>query len=89
MRHGVPIAEYPLSAESKVNSGISFSPAYREVSACVAAGLDYSRWVAGGYTSEVRGAVLAWHSASQQIEAHANDAQIREQEKRRRKREKK
>lgn len=84
-RHGQPIHEYALSGSDRLNVGITFGDSYREISACVAAGLDYSRWIGGDYSREVMDAVLAWYDLSRLIEANIEDERSREMKKGRRK----
>ena len=74
-RHGVPIAEYGLSGKSALNVGITHSNSFREIKACVAAGLDYEKWRYGGYERDFMDEVLAWHDLTGMIEAHVKDAE--------------
>lgn len=76
-RHGTPISEYPLSAESNLNLGITYSDAYREIEACVAAGLDYSKWLNREYSIEVMANVMTWHTMKGLIDAHIENEKSR------------
>ena len=44
----------------------------------MAAGLNLDRWLNGGYDKRTTAYVVAWHRLSRMVESHANDAQIRE-----------
>lgn len=77
-RHGVPIAQYALRGNSTLNVGITYANSFREIKACVAAGLDYEKWRYGGYTRELMDEVLAWHDLTMQIETHVKDAEALE-----------
>ncbi len=74
MRHGVRIDQYELSGSNKLDVGITFGRSFREVNACVAAGLDYSMWRYGGYQREMMDEILAWYDLTNLISAHSEDA---------------
>jgi hypothetical protein len=75
-RHGIDIREYPLS--SGINTGISYSMRFAEFDAAIAAGLDLERWVDNSYPPYLKAMIVAWHNLKSLIDAHQNDAQSAE-----------
>lgn len=78
---GTPIEQVPLTGKNDLGLNISYSPAFREIEACVAAGLNYADWIAGEYSQEVMDHVVAWHDLKGLIDAHKSEAEARSYEK--------
>ena len=77
MRHGEPIESVGL--RHAINPGISYSMSFLEVEACIAAGLDLSRWWLGEpepYPPDFKAAVIAWKQLHDHVETHVQDAQV-------------
>ncbi len=81
-RSGVPIEEYPV--KHGVNPNISYTPAYAELEACVAANLDPWTWERGGYNVAFKAKILAWYQLRQLIELNTQDAVQRKASRKRR-----
>lgn len=71
-RSGIPIEDYPV--KHGVNVNITYSPAYAELEACIAANLDPWRWERGAYSVPFKAKIIAWHQLHQLIELNAQDA---------------
>lgn len=84
-RHGVPIHQHGLSGANSLNVGITYGDSFRELNACVAAGLDYERWRSSGYAPHIMAEILAWYDLSRVIDAHIEDAKAQEAKKQQRK----
>lgn len=71
-RHGNPIQNYPL--RDKVHHGITFSLAFEEYEACVAAGLDLGKWESGEYEQPFKAKVVAWYRLHHLVRSHTSEA---------------
>ena len=78
-RNNEPIGSYPL--KNAVNTGLSWSNAYSEIDAVIAAGLSLEKYLKGEYDVRTIEYAIAWHATSRQIQSHQNDAVSIEQEK--------
>jgi len=82
LRYGTPIEEAPV--RHRLPSGITYSGAFEEYEACVAAGLDLQRWEEGSYAPRFKARVIAWHRLHGLVEGHIEDAAATQAEKQRR-----
>lgn len=81
-RSGIPIEDYPI--KHGVSPNISYAPAFGEMEACIAAGLDPWRWEQGGYSVAFQAKILAWHQLHQLVELNVQDAVQRKANRKRR-----
>lgn len=81
-RGGIPIEDYPV--KHGVNPNISYAPAYAELEACIAAGLDPWRWETGGYPATFQARIVAWYQLRQLVELNVQDAVQRKANRKRR-----
>ncbi len=92
MKGKTPIHQVRLKNPLKTN--ITYSMAFEEMQACVAAGMDVERWhdprPEVAYAKELKIRTVAWHRLRGMVEAHMGDTQVeyqkREADKARKKR---
>ncbi len=74
-RYGGPIQN--AAVRHPLKHGITTSRRYEEFDACIEAGLDPGRWMAGEYARDLMARVVAWYRLKASIEAHVEDARAR------------
>ena len=79
-RHGDPIQK--AGVRHRLAHGITYSARYEQFEAAIKAGLDVERWMENGYDRGLMADTVAWYRLHGLIEAHLNDAQARDQERR-------
>ena len=76
-RGGDDIRRYPLSADSGVQTGISYGLAYDEMAACAHLGVDAERWLSGKISTRMKAHLVAFYRLQNLVAAHSNDAQTK------------
>ena len=69
--------------KNPLKTNITYSRAYEEIEACVAAGMDVERWddprPDKGYSRELKLKILAWNRLHGMVESHIGDTQVEKQ----------
>lgn len=74
-RHNIPIKN--LRLKESVDPNISYSEAYAEMDALIAAGAsidELDKWINGGYSPRLLAWVRQWYISNALIKAHAEEA---------------
>ena len=77
----MPVEDYPVHPDVKVQTGIRYSQYYAEPDACIAAGCDLWRWRQGEYPGWFKAEVMVWYAKRSDIALNVEDARYRKQKK--------